>query len=485
MKLNPISYYYRLINELDKRDIDIRPLSELKPSSRPSIGLRHDIDSQPDTGQQMARYLAMKGIPGSFYLLHSAPYYSRETIPSIIYNLTVFGCEVGLHNDAWKYGTNGPRIIQEEITYLRSLGADIKGTVAHNSLSTYKAANYEVFKEKVLIRRKGCLPLGKLSMKKLGLTYEGTFSKPKPHLTPKDIEKHLTITADIQSQEWMDEFLANNPYCDYETYAQFWLIGNDEWAISFNGLLYWKVNLNKALDLIDQLPQKTISIFVIHPNYFEPTNPIGYERPHFNVTNKKWHSLLPRPIKNIGLKLLQLKTEISKKKLIFRPIKDRWSDAQKNYSEWVKDPLPKIYLENIIATGKQFSDYIGDPQRCLDVGCGNGLYGGKTYDEIGYSYLSKNPNSHITGLDPLPQEALIPWIDQYKQGIAEEIPFEEATFDKIVIATSLDHVKSPRQCINECHRVLKNKGKLYIWTAYKGYIDKYHPLKLHVFEETC
>jgi len=478
MTLNPINYYHEIIEGLIARDIEIHPLSELKPSSKPVIGLRHDIDNHPNIALHMARYLAMKGTPGSFYLLHSASYYTRENIPQIIYKMNVAGCEIGLHNDAWAYYEKGPRVVKNELEYLRSLGAQVKGTVAHNSMSTYKAENYEVFKEKVLLDRDNGLPLGKLSMKKLGLTYEGTFTKAKRRVNLKDFSDHLNKEADIQSEEWMHKFLVDNPYCDYETYAQFWLIGPDKWAVAIRGKLHWQIGLTKVLELTETLPPTTISTFVIHPDYFN-ANELS-EDGTITVPRPKRYPYLPNPIRIVGKKILQtsrfLRNELSQKRQSRIPLETKWENAQANYVEWAHEPLPEKYLEEVIEMGKKFSEYIGNPQKCLDIGCGNGVFGGKTYEEIGYSYLTKTEVSHIIGLDPLPLIApLPPWLDEFKQGLAEEIPYPAKEFDKIVIATSLDHVKDPAKCISECLRVLKPEGTLYIWTSYKNYTDKYHP----------
>lgn len=198
------------------------------------------------------------------------------------------------------------------------------------------------------------------------------------------------------------------------------------------------------------------------------------------------YSNLPWPIKKVGRKILQilctLRKEWGKLRLSIIPLEKRWRRAQVNYVEWVHQPLPRLYLDEVVEIGKKFSEYVGDPQRCLDIGCGNGMFGGKTYEEIGYSYLTKTTNSHIIGLDPLPLiTTLPPWLDEFRQGVCEEIPYSDKEFDKIVIATSLDHIKNPTRCISECHRVLKTEGALYVWITYKDYIDKHHP---HGYQES-
>lgn len=160
------------------------------------------------------------------------------------------------------------------------------------------------------------------------------------------------------------------------------------------------------------------------------------------------------------------------------PINIKWRMSLVNYVDWANKPLPREYLDEVIKIGGMFSKYVGNPQKCLDIGCGNGMFGGQTYEEVGYSYLSKTLGSHTTGLDPLPLiTSMHPWLDEYKRGVAEEIPFSDNEFDKIVIATSLDHVKDPVKCLCECYRVLRADGVLYIWTSYRDNIDRHHPVK--------
>ena len=441
MGLNHIDYYHELIDGLSTQGLDILPLSELKPSSKPAIGLRHDIDSRPNVALHMARYLAMKGLPGSFYLLHSASYYTPENIPKIVYKMNVHGCEIGLHNDAWYYGDLGPQMVKKEIEYLRSLGAKVKGTVAHNSLSTYTAANYEVFKEKVLLDRESHLPLGKLSMKKLGLTYEGIFSIPKPNVTSQDFLNHLSKKADIHVEEWMHELLVDNPYCDYETYAQFWLIGKDKWAVAIRGKLHWKIGLTKVLKLAETLSPKTISTFVLHPDYFMADGVSDVV--NMTLPTPRRYKNIPTPIRKLGKKILQiLRKKPDQRKIVY---KDTSPKAQEFDYQWRDIPSPAIELnqDRII----EFLKFTKLPpsffknKLCLDAGCGSGRFtwamqqlGAKVSSfDISPEAIEQcrtiNPDAYIQdiyNLEPNPiHDFVLCW------GVLHHLPTPETGFQKI------------------------------------------------------
>jgi len=260
----------------------------------------------------MAQYLARMGIPSSFYLLSCHSYYfqridSRKRNPELvklIHALILTGCEIGLHNDAFEYGVKGHEHIKCEIDWLRSKGAKIRGTAAHNNLASYKAENYEVFKERVLFQRKTRLPIGKLSERKLGLTYEGTFTKPKPDLNSNLIEEYISaIPPSVQSKAWMKRYLNENPYHEWLMDYQFWLIGEDEWIISSKHIFKWKVSLEVVIDTIINAPLNTSIVFVLHPDYFQPITIISGYNPKTksadHEVSKTLKRLIPKRIKRM------------------------------------------------------------------------------------------------------------------------------------------------------------------------------------------
>ena len=98
--------------------------------------------------------------------------------------------------------------------------------------------------------------------------------------------------------------------------------------------------------------------------------------------------------------------------------------------------------------------------RTLDVGCGNG----------DITKLLKN----AVGLDissELLDKARKKSKNKFVLGKCEELPFD-SEFDNILLIAVLHNLKktSRRKCLSEIHRVLKEKGKLFlsVWCKYKG-----------------
>ena len=90
----------------------------------------------------------------------------------------------------------------------------------------------------------------------------------------------------------------------------------------------------------------------------------------------------------------------------------------------------------------------------LDVGCGpNGLI----------FYLNDAKNR--IGLEPLNMDGII---EEWKKpmirnGLGENIPFTDNSFDIVVCFNSLDHCMFPEKVIREMSRVLRPNGDLLLW----------------------
>lgn len=292
---NPFAYYQRLVTALlGMRDVAIRPLFEFAdavPEGQRVIGLRHDVDADPWTALECARFLARHGVCGSFYLLHTAPYYGdfvgdvfvrAPELKACLRGLIVAGCEIGVHNDAlelFRRGYDGIAALATELAWARSHGAVIRGTIAHNSGPVYGAENYEIFSGRVLWPRDvttsdgELVPLGSASERELGLSYEGTFAMPKVEPDAAAAAEFFADRAscDLRSQQWMRRYLVENPAVDWHIDAQAWLLGRDRWVVaggsSAPDLFDWDGDLDSVLRFVDARPPGTRTVLVVHPEY--------------------------------------------------------------------------------------------------------------------------------------------------------------------------------------------------------------------------
>jgi SAM-dependent methyltransferase len=89
----------------------------------------------------------------------------------------------------------------------------------------------------------------------------------------------------------------------------------------------------------------------------------------------------------------------------------------------------------------------------LDVGCG---------PQTMPSYALGMPGE-LVGIDPL--TGVRPRKFAFVKGIAEYLPFADATFDCVLFATSLDHVLSPSLTLAEARRVTKPGGAVVVWAG--------------------
>jgi hypothetical protein len=293
-RTNPFSYYCELIQRLaslpDAQLLPLRDLARSRAKARRQIGLRHDVDADPITAVRCARLLAREGLSGSFYLLHTAPYYGALQEGRMVHNaalrgwiddLIVAGAEIGLHNDSLglicRHRLDGVAALRSELAWLRSAGAQIWGTVAHNSAPVCGAEAFEVFREMQLFDRRvadghgGRLPLGLLSMEELQLEYEGTFATARQHVDRVAAARFVGSAASLDSEAWMRTFLADNPICTWDVDCQAWLVGPDAWVVAGKHggatLFEWRVSLDRLLALLADMPVGVRCVILVHPAY--------------------------------------------------------------------------------------------------------------------------------------------------------------------------------------------------------------------------
>ncbi|OGX17885.1 MAG: SAM-dependent methyltransferase [Omnitrophica WOR_2 bacterium RBG_13_44_8b] len=106
----------------------------------------------------------------------------------------------------------------------------------------------------------------------------------------------------------------------------------------------------------------------------------------------------------------------------------------------------------------------------LEIGIGTGRFASK----LGISY----------GVDPSPNMIAFARKRGIKAEIAkgENLPFDDNTFNYILMVITLSFVPNPKKVINESKRVLKNGGRLIIGIVDKNsFLGKYYRRKKGVF----
>ncbi len=135
----------------------------------------------------------------------------------------------------------------------------------------------------------------------------------------------------------------------------------------------------------------------------------------------------------------------------FSIFKESQGRAQAEYEDETRTPIQRYFgLESDLFDG----------QDMLDLGCG---FGGRPirYLELGAK--------HVAGVEV--EEHKINYARQFakskghtatefKVGVGEAIPFDDARFDLIVMNDVMEHVVSPRDVLGECYRVLRPGGRL-------------------------
>lgn len=201
IRVQSLEAYTQLLRALQEQGWDFGTALDLtgEAPAAPTIHLRHDVDGDLRSAIAMSQIESELGIKSTYYFLHTAPYYGMPgtnnstflrhfSMADIYREFEEIGHEVGLHNDALQvaqnWGIDGSQALTVEIEWLRSAGLSIAGTVAHNSVGTYGAANFAIFKGRprsfsdtdsywCIEKGKMVTRLGLLCEKQLDLAYEG------------------------------------------------------------------------------------------------------------------------------------------------------------------------------------------------------------------------------------------------------------------------------------------------------------------------
>jgi len=149
------------------------------------------------------------------------------------------------------------------------------------------------------------------------------------------------------------------------------------------------------------------------------------------------------------------------------------NDGVKTYAEWQFEKGEQtitFYLEKATIE-EMFKNKV-----VLDIGCGAG---GKTL------YYASKGVKKIYGVDvvekyekeskKLAEKKRLADKFEFILGDAANLSFEDNFFDTIIMNDAMEHVDKPLDVLNECYRVLKPGGKLYV-----NFPPYYHPFGAHL-----
>ncbi len=138
------------------------------------------------------------------------------------------------------------------------------------------------------------------------------------------------------------------------------------------------------------------------------------------------------------------------------PNKDLFDSISNRYDDWYKTPLGEFVdqLEYKLLC-KHCGNLMG--KRILDVGCGTGMY----------SIRFANMGAHVTAIDPsnkmlsIAKEKTKHFVVpiHFIESAAEDLPFQNNSFDVVFACSSLEFVEDLGQTMEELHRVLSPGGK--------------------------
>jgi ubiquinone/menaquinone biosynthesis C-methylase UbiE len=114
--------------------------------------------------------------------------------------------------------------------------------------------------------------------------------------------------------------------------------------------------------------------------------------------------------------------------------------------------------------------------RVLELGCGDGSFWYKNKDGI-HKGLKVTLSDNFAGMLNHTKEKLDDFFDfRYEQINAEEIPFEEDSFDVVIANHMLYHVPDRKQALKEVRRVLKTGGVFYCSTIGNSHLIEFGEL---------
>jgi len=121
----------------------------------------------------------------------------------------------------------------------------------------------------------------------------------------------------------------------------------------------------------------------------------------------------------------------------------------KTFGSWVYPTSVRISLCN-------FLKLFPKEAKVLDIGAGTGML-------CEFAYACRQ-DLQYTAIDP--SEGMLKYTQAYietHQAVAEALPFEESSFEAAMMGESLHHFSNVDDALDECVRILANRGRLFIY----------------------
>lgn len=136
------------------------------------------------------------------------------------------------------------------------------------------------------------------------------------------------------------------------------------------------------------------------------------------------------------------------------------NNGEKTYQEWQYEKgidTLQFYLKHT-TIDKMFKN-----KKVLDIGCGAGgktiFYASKGVESIvGLEILNKYKKDAIN----LAEKHSVSQKFTFVCSDAAKTPFSDESFDTIIMNDAMEHVDNPEDVLEECYRLLKKDGKLYL-----------------------
>ena len=142
--------------------------------------------------------------------------------------------------------------------------------------------------------------------------------------------------------------------------------------------------------------------------------------------------------------------------MILRHDPERFHDHARRVVRWIEGGRVKTVLKLLRSS---------DEHRVLDVGCGAG------------NVLAKAPARERHGIDLSP--SLVKRAQEklgsggvIVQGNAEQLPYDDEYFDRVLCTSVLSHVYAPEKVLAEAYRVLKPGGRLVVSVSNEDAIER-------------